>query len=274
MFSPSGSRRPLRGLRAVCAGFEECSPKYEVRREGFPYAAVELIAAGSWDLVSAAGQWRLEPGMIFTYGPGVRYSLSARSATGLRKYFVDFEGRGSEAVLLSAGLTPGVPTRLANPRWLQDLIEQLIDTARIEHPQREKVGGMLVKLVSERLRIDQEADEPRSSAASLTFERCREYLSANYLEIGNLALAAKKCGVTQVHLCRLWRKFAGETPHAFVTRKKMNHAAELIVRGHVAVKTAALAVGYPDPYHFSRVFKQVHGSAPSRFCRPRRLVVV
>jgi AraC-like DNA-binding protein len=269
MFYPSGNRRPSPRIRVLCAGFEECSPEYALRRVGFPYAALELIVGGAWDLSSDGGKWRLEPGIIFTYGPATRYSLIARAPRGLRKYFVDFEGQDSARALRRAGLEPGFPARLSHPRWAQDLIEQLIDTARMEVLSKEKLGPMLAELLIERLRTDRESVEPRISGSRMTFDRCREYLTAHYLEINDFAQAAKTCGVSQVHLCRLFRRHAGETPQVFVTRMKMNHAAELIARGDVAVKTAALEVGFPDPYHFSRVFKKVHGSAPSKFCGQR-----
>jgi len=159
-----------------------------------------------------------------------------------------------------------VPVRLAHTRWLQDVIEQIIDTARQRGSGGERLTNLLLRLVLERLRTDREPGGARLSASRLAFERCRDHLAANYLKISGLDRAASDCGVSQVHLCRLFGKFSGETPHAFVTRMRMNHAARLIARGDVAVKVAAMEVGYPDPCHFSRVFKRVLGCAPSRFC--------
>jgi AraC-like DNA-binding protein len=266
LFSPkAGPHRPQE-LRVLCAGFEECSADYDVRRDSFPCAALELIVGGRWEMESAEGRWTLESGMLFTYGPDCRYALGARSSGGLRKYFVDIEGRDAMKALHRAGLRPGLPVRLAHARWLQDVIEQIIDTSRLKGAHGERLATMLLPLVFERLLADREVGGTRLSASRLAFERCRDHLAANYLQISDLDRAAQACGVSQVHLCRLFSKFASETPHAFVTQMRMNHAARLIARGDVSVKVAAMEVGYPDQGHFSRVFKRVLGCAPSRFC--------
>ena len=47
----------------------------------------------------------------------------------------------------------------------------------------------------------------------------------------------------------------------------MQHAARLLTQSEVSVKAAGMAVGFDDPYHFSRVFKQIHGVAPRDFKR-------
>ena len=46
---------------------------------------------------------------------------------------------------------------------------------------------------------------------------------------------------------------------------KMNRAAELLAVGSPLVKQVAEAVGFADPYHFSRAFKAVHGLSPRAF---------
>ncbi len=51
----------------------------------------------------------------------------------------------------------------------------------------------------------------------------------------------------------------------FLTRLKMNYAAELLMKKHLSVKEAANAVSFFDPYHFSRVFKKIHGISPSKY---------
>jgi len=253
-------------LAVTCAGWENCAPGYEIKRDGFRYLALECIAGGTWELKTPAGRWEVGAGTIFTYGPGVTFSLKALSRTGLTKYFVDFTGRSAPRLLARAGLEAGKPGHAIHSRWLHDLFEQLIETAHLRPPARKTISSMLMALLLERVREDRRAEEhfPR---ARESYERCRRYLTDNYRRIGRLSEAAAACGLSPVHLSRLFLRFASESPHVFLSRMKMNHAAELIARGNFPVKAAGAEVGFDDPYHFSRVFKRVHGVAPSLFGR-------
>jgi len=251
-------------LAVTCAGWEDCAPGYEIKRDAFRYRALEYIVGGTWELKTPAGRWEVGAGTVFAYGPGIPYSLRALSRTGLTKYFVDFAGRSAGRLLARTGLEGARPGRAIHSRWLPDLFEQLIETAHLRPSARQTISGMLLALLLERVREDLRAEE-RFPRARQSYERCRRYLTDNYLRVGCLADAARVCGLSAVHLSRLFRRFAAESPHAFVSRLKMNHAAELLARGNFPVKAAAAEVGFDDPYHFSRVFKRVHGMAPSRF---------
>lgn len=262
LFADLQPPREDHGLSVACAGWEDCSPDYAMHRDGFRFRALEYIAGGEWQLETDFGTWVLGPGMVFTYGPGVSYSLKALSKTGLRKYFVDFSGEAS--ALDRCGLKNGKPGVLVQRRWLQDLLDQLIESAQVRPAARRRIARLTADLLLERIREDLRPAQ-RASQARLTYEKCRQYLADQYLQISNLTDAAAQCAVSPVHLSRLFQRFGTESPHSYVTRLKMNHAAERIARGNVPIKAAAAEVGFDDPYHFSRVFKRVHGVAPSRF---------
>ncbi len=69
--------------------------------------------------------------------------------------------------------------------------------------------------------------------------------------------------ITPEHVNLLFRKELGMTPSAVINRERVMLAYRLIhEKGH-SVKEAAYAVGYADPFYFSRVFKTVFGIPPS-----------
>lgn len=81
---------------------------------------------------------------------------------------------------------------------------------------------------------------------------------------------AEACFVDQAYLSRLFKRFAEESPLHLLTRLKMGKAAELLITRGLLVKQAAEETGFPDPYHFSRVFKRVYGIPPETFIRSAR----
>jgi AraC-like DNA-binding protein len=257
---------PTTELAVTSAGWEECSPGYEIKRSGFQHLALEYIAGGQWELETRGRKWNVGPGSIFAYGPGIAYSLKALSDGGLTKYFVDLAGSAAPRLLARTGLRGATPGRVLHKRWLHDILDQLIETAHLPPKARNTISRMLLTLFLERIREDLRT-KPHFSHARQSYELCRQYLADNYLRIGNLSEAANACGVSAAHLSRLFRRFDTELPKAFLLRLKINHAAELILRGKLPVKVAAAQVGFDDPYHFSRCFKRVHGVAPSFFGR-------
>jgi AraC-like DNA-binding protein len=255
-------------FEVACAGWEEFPPDHHIERDGFRFHALEFISGGNWVLETGQGRWMLGPGSIFSYGPEVRYSLTAKSSGVLSKYFVDFRGENTGELMRQAGLQAGVPSSLLQQRWVHDLLDQLIDSARLPAAARERITRLLAQLILERIREDVRMDEGLS-AARMKYEQCRKYLYENYLGLHGVATVARVCGVTPVHLSRLFQRFGRETPKQALTRLKMNHAAERILRGNLTIKEAAGEVGFDDAYHFSRVFKKVFGQAPRYFARGR-----
>jgi len=253
-------------LAVTCSGWEECSPVYEIKRDSFRYLTIEFIVGGTWELSTRHGKWTVGPGTIFAYGPETAYSLKALCDSGLTKYFIGFAGSTSARLLARTGLKGAKPGRILHMRWLHDIFDQLIETSHIRPRPRRIISRMLAALLLERVREDLRT-ESHFPHALHSYEHCRNYLADNYLRIRNISEAARTCGVSAAHFSRLFHRFDTESPNAFLLRLKMNHAAELILRGNLPVKVAGAQVGFDDPYHFSRCFKRVHGVAPNFFGR-------
>ena len=67
------------------------------------------------------------------------------------------------------------------------------------------------------------------------------------------------------YLSRVFSQKYGETVIAFLTRVRMEHAAELMRDGDKNLETISFLVGYDDYNYFSRVFRKKMGSSPSEY---------
>lgn len=59
----------------------------------------------------------------------------------------------------------------------------------------------------------------------------------------------------------------GSSPRRWLEERRMTQAARALVETDRTVAEIAQAVGYDDPYHFSRVFRRVHGASPRGYRR-------
>jgi len=75
---------------------------------------------------------------------------------------------------------------------------------------------------------------------------------------------ARRFAVTPQHVNHLFRQALGVTPTEFIHRERSLRAYALMKDHGYSVAQAAGEVGFADAFHFSRVFKRVMGTPPSR----------
>ncbi len=268
-YLPSFPRRS-KNLCVVSGGWEKCARDYKIGREGFPYFTVEFVAGGRGNLRIGDRDHALGRGTVFSYGPGIPHVISTDSADRLSKYFVNFSGRGAVAAMREAGIAPGDCHAVAVADEVQAAFEHLLTAGRRGTPTAARVaalqGQILLLLVSE-VRLPSDASE---NQALQTFRKCQRFLEENFATVTTAEQLAAACHVAPAYLSRLFRRFAGQPAYRFLMRLKMNHAATLLEQQGLLVREVADAFAM-DPFHFSRVFKRVHGLSPAAFLRSRNL---
>lgn len=79
------------------------------------------------------------------------------------------------------------------------------------------------------------------------------------------------CGISATYFKRLFKQKYGVSPHAYVTNRRLERAAELLQTGCYRVGDVGHLCGYPDEYYFQKVFKRRFGVPPGRFIRQEKL---
>jgi transcriptional regulator GlxA family with amidase domain len=82
------------------------------------------------------------------------------------------------------------------------------------------------------------------------------------LQVAKLAQTAH---ISPSHFFVLFKRWAGASPIDYFIRLRMRRAGRLVATTTMSVKEIAAALGYDDRFYFSRVFKSVHGMAPSGY---------
>jgi transcriptional regulator GlxA family with amidase domain len=81
---------------------------------------------------------------------------------------------------------------------------------------------------------------------------------------------AREVSVSRATLARRFAHLVGETPPEYLTRWRMDLAAQRLRDTDDTVAAIAAAVGYRSEYSFSRAFTRHRGFAPGRYRRHAR----
>lgn len=246
-------------------GFEHCDPEYLVQREGFRFHALELVAGGEGTVRLNGTQHPLRAGSLFHYDHSTRLEIRTDPTRPMAKYFLCLTGARARTRLRAAGLRPGEFLQL--PMFIE--VQRLWDEVIREGGHHRRTAGRLCAALTEvlLLKIEELASLSVSPgwAAEESFLRCKDLIEAKITSLGTLTDITRATGVSPTRLSRLFRRYQGLSPYQFLLHRKMALAAELLMNPATLVKVAAAQVGFTDPYHFSRCFKQLHGVSPKGF---------
>jgi AraC-like DNA-binding protein len=112
--------------------------------------------------------------------------------------------------------------------------------------------------------------EPRADCHARDRRRAVEaalWIDANSKQPVDLESAAKEAGLSPFHFLRIFSRVLGVTPHQYLVRSRLRHAARLLAEGGLCVTDVALEVGFADLSNFVRCFHRAAGVAPRGFRR-------
>jgi AraC-like DNA-binding protein len=97
--------------------------------------------------------------------------------------------------------------------------------------------------------------------------RAREILCANLDGSVSLKEIAVECGLSVSHFSRAFRVTMGEAPHRWLLGQRLDRAKSLLPNAQLSLSDVALASGFADQSHFTRVFSREVGTSPGAWRR-------
>jgi AraC-like DNA-binding protein len=103
--------------------------------------------------------------------------------------------------------------------------------------------------------------------------RAKDLIDRDYAEPLDVPALAREAHSSRAHFVRSFKKAFGETPHAYVLRRRIERAKELLRNTQLSVTEVSLAVGFRSLGSFSTTFRQVVGEPPRAYARRWRPAV-
>jgi AraC family transcriptional regulator len=97
--------------------------------------------------------------------------------------------------------------------------------------------------------------------------RVRAYIDSNLhdtIHVGDLSAVARR---SPAHFSRKFKLAVGESPHAYVVRRRLERACHLMITSAEPLSEIALSVGLSDHAHLCRLFRRAFGRSPASWRR-------
>jgi AraC family transcriptional regulator len=100
--------------------------------------------------------------------------------------------------------------------------------------------------------------------------RSKQIIEANLDGEVPLARLARECGLSIGHFSRAFKDTTGISPHQWLLHRRIENAMRLLCNQQLSLPEVALACGFSDQSHFTRVFRRFSGTSPGVWRRLRQ----
>jgi len=179
---------------------------------------------------------------------------------------------GGSAVELALAVAKITARR--SPEWVRHVVTLLDKAVRDLQPSGVAHGTVLEAAALIRKQIDREIAQqvPDEGGRLLAWQarKVRDYIDSH---ITGPVLVADLCALidrSEAHFSRSFKRTFGESPHAFVIRRRLELAARDMLQTDASLSDIALRCGFTDQAHLCKHFRQSTGQTPAAWRRARR----
>jgi AraC family transcriptional regulator len=97
--------------------------------------------------------------------------------------------------------------------------------------------------------------------------RLRDFIDNNLgrpIQVKDLSEIARR---SAAHFCRAFKVTFGQTPHSYITARRLALAQSLMLESEQPLSTIALECGFTDQAHLSHLFRQHYSDTPAAWRR-------
>jgi AraC-like DNA-binding protein len=260
------TRTTLLERRSISVSDFRCSaaPGDKPFAEQYGSHSLSYVRKGSFGCRCRGRSFELVAGSILVGHPGDEFVCSHDHACGdecLSFFFSPelVEAIGGPTGAWRTGATPPLPELMVLGELAQAAADGRSDIGLDEIGQL--FAGRFVEMVSGRTPAPRPAtmrDRRRAVETAL-------WIDAHSREDIDLEQAAGQAGLSPFHFLRLFSGVLGVTPHQYLVRSRLRHAARLLADDERPVTDVAYDVGFADLSNFVRTFGRAAGLSPRKF---------
>ena len=216
-----------------------------------------LVTSGSY-VSSATGDAHPRTALIYN-PPGTKHR--DHFWQGMGSFFTVSLSSVQLSQLLDTARTPSAAVHLREERALGLAWALLMECARWNSSSQLKAESLCLELLAETSGSPLPSRPPLPPWLLVACELIRDEPD----KTPHVRDVAKRVGVHPVHLARAFRTFAGCTPGDLLRARRLELAAEALMKSENSLAEISLASGFSDQAQFTKAFHRIYGVPPGAY---------
>lgn len=230
-------------LSPIFFGAQTCDKSHSFGPHTRNYYIIHFCLCGCGKLQDKFGEHHISKGQLFIIRPNEITTYTADAVTPWEYVWIAFEGK----------IANTFKTDRSVYLYPKEIEQTLLDLVKKEESSPNIFISILYHLIYSIF--------SNKSDNSDVISKVIQYINFNYMTEITVKELSLKFGFEQSYLYRLFKKRTKTSIKEYIIKIRMEQAKALLSLGYT-VSNTAFAVGYNDPFNFSKSYKKYFGIAP------------
>lgn len=253
------------GLTVYNSGVQQCPPRYCWGPAVRDHYLIHYIMSGEGTFTIDTRTYKLRAGQLFIIYPSQAVSYYADDVDPWEYAWVGFNGIEAERLLQLTDFSRENPVVSYNDssKLRKHLLDIYNSSGSAVYNESKMTGHLYLFLSS---LISMSDGSRKGNGGNMTYvEKALKFIQYNYSNDISVEDIAASVGLSRSHLHRIFVQNLSVSPNEFLIKFRINKACSLLKSSDLPINSIAGSVGFSDPLYFSRVFKKIKGTPPSKY---------
>lgn len=261
-------------------GREQCEPSHSFGPAARNHYLFHYVLSGTGTLYAddAKGNtktYQIKSGQGFLAFPGQITTYISDHHHPWEYIWLEFDGLRVREALEIASLSPDTPLYRAHSKDLREnMVKEMTYIVENKDAPPFHLIGHLFLFVDYLTRSAAHLVLPKGSKLrDFYIKEALTFIEQNFQNDISVEDIAVACKLNRSYFGKIFHDAVGKSPQQFLLNYRMIKATELLKLTQLSVGDIGNAVGYPNPLHFSRAFKNVYGVSPKHWRDENRIKI-
>lgn len=256
----------LHEIYVVNCGYEDCCLYFNCAAHKRQYYLLHYVTKGEGYYEANGNKFKVSAGDMFFIKPNEIVAYYSPEAEKTWSFcWIGFGGKEAEVYAAECGLMNDKYIYSLHTNTFYSIIANCLEYLENLHgePSQLRLNSYLLQVLSV---IEKKCQHtPIKTTASDLVERAIRYIEYNYMNKISTSQIAEYLSIDRSHFYRIFKKATGSAPEQYVMCYRVQKAKDFLKNSNYSITEIASFVGVPDIYYFSKMFKKIIGTSPTKY---------